>query len=168
MWLHGGLMVGMGPCPLGLPSPCRRRWLGRPSEPRSPEAHPPPVSAACTATDGARRPPAVDSGGLALVRAPLHPCSAPGWKGRSGAKNLEQHSQTFVESMSEQGASGDRAPSVRRVPGQGHPGQKSASPKGRVRTGRESVGTWLSVGWGAGWWAWVAGSRRGPGYKIPR
>lgn len=46
----GRSVVGMGPCPLGLPSPCRRGWLGRPSPSRdASEAHPPPVSAACTA-----------------------------------------------------------------------------------------------------------------------
>ena len=52
---------------------------------------------------GPERPPEVDPEGSDLVRAPLHSLAQHQvGRRRSGAKNLEQHSQTFVESMSEQ------------------------------------------------------------------
>lgn len=172
MWLHGEKRGGDGALSSGAPQPLQARVAGTPQpEPRCFGGS--PASGLCSlhgprTARGPKRPPAVDSEGSDLVRAPLHPLAQHQvGRRRSGAKNLEQHSQTFVESMSEQGASGDRAPSSEEGAWAGAPRAESASPRAGVRTGREAWGR--GSGWGAGGpgcrWAWVAGSR--PGAQAP-
>lgn len=101
---------------------------------------------------GPESPPAVDPEVFDPVRAPLHPLAQRQVRRRrSGAKNLEQHSQTFVESMSEQGASGDGAPSSEEGAWGGAPMAGSASSRAGVRAEREA--------WGCG----TGGAVRGPG-----
>lgn len=86
------------------------------------------------------------------VQAPLRPlaqCQVR--RRRSGAQSLEQHSQAFAESMSEQGASGEGAASSEEGAWGGAPEAGSASPRAGVRAEREA--------WGCG----TEGAARGPG-----
>ncbi|CAI9165726.1 unnamed protein product [Rangifer tarandus platyrhynchus] len=101
---------------------------------------------------GPESPPAVDPEVFNPVWAPLHPLvQCPVRRRRSGAQNLEQHSQAFAESMSEQGASGEGAASSEEGAWGGAPVAGSTSPRAGPRAEREAGGC------GTG------GAARGPG-----